>query len=73
MNTFVLESCLATPFHSFGGKSAYKGLIGKASMLFYLLVKNHPFQNGNKRNRKIYQDIYGQIIRYRPGRLIYEN
>ena len=45
----VLESCLITPFSSFGGKTPYRGLIGKASMLFYLMVKNHPFKNGNKR------------------------
>lgn len=45
----ALESCLATPFHSFGGKSAYKGLPGKASVFFYLMIKNHPFKNGNKR------------------------
>ena len=44
-----LESCLAVPFQSFGGKLFYKGLIGKAAMLFYLMVKNHPFENGNKR------------------------
>ena len=45
----VLESCLATPFQSFGGKSLYPTLVSKASILFYLLIKNHPFQNGNKR------------------------
>lgn len=45
----ILESCLMAPFHSFGGRPAYKGLAGKAAILFYLLVKNHPFQNGNKR------------------------
>ena len=45
----VLESCLSTPFQSFSGKSAYKGLVAKASILFYLMIKNHPFQNGNKR------------------------
>lgn len=45
----ILESCLIGPFQSFGGKPAYKGLVGKAGVLFYLLVKNHPFQNGNKR------------------------
>ncbi|TRZ64884.1 MAG: type II toxin-antitoxin system death-on-curing family toxin [Spirochaetia bacterium] len=45
----VLESCLITPFASFGGKTAYRGVIGKSSMLFYLMIKNHPFQNGNKR------------------------
>jgi len=45
----ILESCLATPFQSFSRKSLYPTLISKASMLFYLMVKNHPFQNGNKR------------------------
>ncbi len=45
----ILESCLATPFQSFGGKSGYPSFIDKAGILFYLLIKNHPFQNGNKR------------------------
>lgn len=45
----ILESCLATPFQSFARKSLYPTLIAKAAMLFYLLIKNHPFQNGNKR------------------------
>lgn len=45
----VLESCLAVPFQKFARKNLYKGFIGKASVLFYLMIKNHPFQNGNKR------------------------
>lgn len=45
----ILESCLLTPFGSFGGKDLYAGLENKAAILFYLMVKNHPFQNGNKR------------------------
>jgi death on curing protein len=45
----VLESCLITPFMWFGDRPLYRGLTGKASMLFYLMVKNHPFLNGNKR------------------------
>ena len=44
-----LESCLATPFQRFAGRNLYQGLIGKAAVLFYLMVKNHPFENGNKR------------------------
>ena len=44
-----LESCLATPFQTFGSRDMYKGLVPKAAVFFYLLVKNHPFQNGNKR------------------------
>lgn len=45
----VLESCVVTPFQMFSGKSLYPSLIAKASILFYLMIKNHPFQNGNKR------------------------
>lgn len=43
-----LESCLLTPFMSFGGRSPYRSLLSKAAMLLYLMIKNHPFQNGNK-------------------------
>jgi len=45
----VLESCVLTPFQRFSGKALYPTLVAKASILFYLLIKNHPFQNGNKR------------------------
>lgn len=44
-----LESCLKTPFQSFGKKDFYPKLENKAAILFYLMIKNHPFQNGNKR------------------------
>ncbi len=44
-----LESCLKTPFQTFDGKSLYRGFEKQASILFYLMIKNHPFQNGNKR------------------------
>jgi len=45
----ILESCVAMPFMKFDGKYLYKTLEAKASILFYLMIKNHPFQNGNKR------------------------
>ena len=45
----ILESCLGAPLQGFSGKSLYQGLIAKVAILFYLMVKNHPFQNGNKR------------------------
>jgi len=44
----ILESCLGAPFQTFGGP-LYRKLSGKAAALFYLLIKNHPFENGNKR------------------------
>ena len=45
----ILESCLATPFQTFSNRTLYSGFISKASILFYLMLKNHPFQNGNER------------------------
>ena len=46
---YALERCLGAPFAGFDGRYLYRGLIGKAAILFYLLIKNHPFLNGNKR------------------------
>lgn len=45
----ILESCLATPFQTFGGRFLYPSFLTRVSMLFYFMIKNHPFQNGNKR------------------------
>jgi death-on-curing protein len=45
----ILEACIASPFQTFDKKLLYKGLEEKAAALFYGLIKNHPFQNGNKR------------------------
>jgi death-on-curing family protein len=45
----ILESCVLTPFQTFSGKALYPSLAAKAAMLFYLMIKNHPFRNGNKR------------------------
>ena len=44
----ILESCIGSPFQTFRGQ-LYKGLIQKSAILFYVMIKNHPFQNGNKR------------------------
>jgi len=45
----VLESCLSVPFQTYNKCNLYKGLLEQAAILFYLMIKNHPFQNGNKR------------------------
>ncbi len=45
----ILESCLAAPFQTFGGRYLYPNFFTRVSMLFYLMIKNHPFENGNKR------------------------
>ena len=45
----ILESCLSVPFQTYSRRDLYPGVIKKAAVLFYLMIKNHPFQNGNKR------------------------
>ncbi|MCF7906906.1 type II toxin-antitoxin system death-on-curing family toxin [Patescibacteria group bacterium] len=45
----VLESSLVVPFEEFGGKAFYESLPEKLAIIFYLLIKNHAFRDGNKR------------------------
>jgi death-on-curing protein len=44
-----LESCLAQPFQTVFGKPAYLRFTKRAAVLFYGVIKDHPFINGNKR------------------------
>lgn len=48
-NSHILESCINQPFQSIGGKQLYYSMESKGAILLYLMIKNHPFQNGNKR------------------------
>ena len=45
----LLESAVAAPQASFGGKSRYVDLVEVAAAYLYYLSKNHPFVDGNKR------------------------
>ena len=45
----VLESCIEVPFAATFDRELYPTLTDKAAMFFYVMIKNHPFQNGNKR------------------------
>ncbi len=44
-----LESCLSVPQQTYDKRELYPTLLDKAAALFYLMIKNHPFENGNKR------------------------
>ena len=46
----ILESCLEQPFTTFNQKYAYRYISHKAAVMFYLIIKNHPLENGNKRS-----------------------
>jgi len=63
-NTDRLESCLNTPFQKYGGKYLYRGTLNKAAILFYLINKNHPLINGNKRMACICLDYFCFINGY---------
>jgi len=48
-DTALLESGVAAPQASFGGKSPYADLAEVAAAYLYYLCRNHPFIDGNKR------------------------
>lgn len=48
-NNALLESSLFAPKQTFDKNFLYPTLEEQASILFYSLIKNHPFANGNKR------------------------
>jgi len=49
INMGKLESSIAQPFQEIEDKDLYPTLIDKAAILYYLCIKNHPFEDGNKR------------------------
>ena len=53
-----LESSLAQPRMTFGGKELYPSLAAKASAPGFSLVKNHPFVDGNKRTGNAAVEVF---------------
>lgn len=45
----LLESAVASTFNSFGGVDNYPSVFDKASHLAFSIIKNHAFNDGNKR------------------------
>lgn len=45
----LLESAVAAPQASFGGKSPYADIVEVAAAYLFYLCRNHPFIDGNKR------------------------
>ena len=45
----LLESAVAAPQATFGGKSIYASLTEIAAAYLYYLCRNHPYLDGNKR------------------------
>ncbi len=45
----LFESALGAVYQSYGGEELYPSFEEKAANLLYLIIKNHPFVDGNKR------------------------
>ena len=45
----LLESAVAAPQASFGGKSVYTDIAEVAAAYLFFICRNHPFVDGNKR------------------------
>lgn len=45
----ALQSSIVQPRMTFGGEELYAGVVAKAAVLGFSLIKNHPFVDGNKR------------------------
>ncbi len=56
----LLESALAQPRITIGGKYAHKTLFDKAAAYGFHVCKNHPFTDGNKRVSFVLMDIFLQ-------------
>ena len=54
----MLESAVARPFQTAGGKYAFQSVPEKAAALLHSLIANHPFENGNKRTAVIALDLF---------------
>jgi prophage maintenance system killer protein len=46
----VLDTVVTTIYQSFGGSELYATVEEKAATLIYLIVKDHPLSDGNKRS-----------------------
>lgn len=54
----LLESAILQSQMTFDGQELYPGLIEKAAVLAFSLVKNHPFVDGNKRTGQMAMEAF---------------
>lgn len=48
-DVYALNSCVESVFQTFEGKDLYPDIEDKITCLCYLIIRNHPFIDGNKR------------------------
>lgn len=64
----LLESAVAQPQASFGGKFVHDGLFAMAAAYLFHIVSNHPFVDGNKRAgllaAQVFLDVNGITLEH---------
>lgn len=60
----LLESALAQPQSTFGGKLLHSTIHEQAAAYLYHLAKNHPFIDGNKRTAFAAMDVFLRLNGY---------
>jgi len=61
----MILSSLSAPFSSYGSQEFYPTPIEKAGILFYSIIKNHGFVDGNKRTACLALSLVLYIYGYR--------
>jgi len=61
----MILSSLSAPFSSYGKQEFYLTPIEKAGILFYSIIKNHGFVDGNKRTACLMLSLILHIYGYR--------
>ena len=63
----LVDSAVARPQATFGGKDLYPDIFSKAACLGHSLIRNHPFVDGNKRtgymSMRLFLNINGYDIK----------
>jgi death-on-curing protein len=54
----LIESAVARPQATFGGKHLYSSLFDRAAALLQSLLKKHPFVDGNKRTALVSAGVF---------------
>lgn len=60
----LIESAVARPQASFGGKYLYNSIFDKAAALLQSLLKNHAFVDGNKRTALTSAGLFLKVNNY---------
>jgi len=68
----ALESALAQPRMTFGGRELYPTIVDKAAALGFSFIKDHPFVDGNKRTGHAVMETFLVLNGYEIKALVEE-